>query len=89
MTTSAIETRDTRPLLHLVQEQASRLMRWVAGRRMVARTQRELAGLSEVELKDIGITRCAIDDVARGAAGRCGAVCGSSACPVVSRNAVR
>lgn len=89
MSTSAIETRGARPLSQLVREQASGLMQWVANRRLAARTRRELAGLSEIELKDIGITRCAIDDVARGTAGRCGAICGSQACPIATRRTAR
>jgi uncharacterized protein YjiS (DUF1127 family) len=50
-------------------------MQWVGHRRMTALTRRELAGLTDLELKDIGIMRCAIDDVARGTVGRCGAIC--------------
>jgi uncharacterized protein YjiS (DUF1127 family) len=87
MNTSAIGTRVARPLSQLVREQASDLMRWVANRRLTARTRRELAGLSEIELKDIGITRCAIDDVVRGTTGRCGAICGSQACPAATHTA--
>jgi uncharacterized protein YjiS (DUF1127 family) len=89
MTTSAIGTRNARPLLHLVREQAFRLMQWAACRRMAARTQRELASLSDVELKDIGLTRCTIDNVARGITDRCSAICGSSACPIAAPHSAR
>lgn len=70
MNTSVLDTRPARPISHRARELAVRLTQWIARRRVAARTQRELAGLSDVELKDIGITRCAIDDVALGTAGR-------------------
>jgi uncharacterized protein YjiS (DUF1127 family) len=68
----------------LVREQRSGLMQWMANRRLAARTRRELTGLSDVELKDIGITRCSIDAVARGTAGRCGALSESNTCPRIA-----
>lgn len=78
MTISAIESRPARSLAETLREQMMRVVQWAARRREAARTRRELSGLSEVELKDIGITRCAIDDVARGTAGRYGALAATS-----------